>query len=75
VDQCFSTGTIIGIRQKAFDLMPVPDWYESFLKKVPQPRYLSGYEKRGPKKKPILGPVGYVQKLIPIKHWFVMGTV
>jgi hypothetical protein len=32
----FYTGTI-GIRQKALDLMPVPDWYESFFLKYPIP--------------------------------------
>jgi hypothetical protein len=67
VDQCFYTGTI-GIRQKALDLIPVPDWYESFLKKYSIPGTCQGMEK-GAKKPIILGPVGYVQKLIPVAHW------
>lgn len=50
-----------GIREKALD------WYESFFLKYPIPAPVRVWKEGA--KKPKLGPVGYVQKVIPIKHW------
>jgi hypothetical protein len=74
VDQCFYTGTIIGIRQKALDLMPVPDWYESFFKKYSIPGTCQGMEKRG-KKTHNIRTSWVCSKVDTHQTLVVMGTV
>jgi len=57
-------------RQKsALDLIPVPNWYDSF-KNVPDTSTCQVLKKEKKNKTLIPVLVWYVQKVIPVQHWF-----